>query len=229
VVLCIVGGIFRHRPGTRHFLAGARDQTLAHGHLDGSHRRGGRGFGHGGHCVWFLSRLEGLAPGPDRGAPLRMIPRMKIHCLAALPFPRALARRLHGGAGFQAPARKSAGELDRPDQCQYEYKRGNTRQFFPGGTGQAWWNKFNDSTLVWLIDEALRTNLDLQLAEAACCARPALPAASWPARSMALSQCQRRLHAARMGSGRPAPTHFFSRRPGRGVGAGFLGRHPAQH
>src|SRR5208282_76214 len=29
----------------------------------------------------------------------------------------------------------------------------------------AWWKKFNDSTLVSLIDEALRTNLSLQLAQ----------------------------------------------------------------
>ena len=83
VVLCLVGGAIGIAFGRGLSMLVRYHQALPHRGLAPGHRRGRGGLGHGRHRLRLLSRLEGLAAGPDRSPAVRI-------GLVVRPF------RLHG-------------------------------------------------------------------------------------------------------------------------------------
>jgi NodT family efflux transporter outer membrane factor (OMF) lipoprotein len=86
---------------------------------------------------------------------------MKIHCLALLLL---LAGGCMVGPDFKPPREKVPENWTGLTNVNTNVTAASSANSSPAQF-TAWWNKFNDSTLVWLIGEAFRTNLDLQLAE----------------------------------------------------------------
>ena len=88
-----------------------------------------------------------------------------------------------------------------------------------------WWTQFQDPKLTELVKAALRTNLDVQLAEAllreARAARGRDAGGLWPSLTASAS-------ATRTGDGpAAAPANALSAGAGRGMEFGFFWRHPA--
>ena len=98
VVLCLVGGGDRHRVGPRRIAPGAMDGPLAHTGVVGDDRRRRGRLGRRRRGVRLLSRLEGLAVGPDRSLAVRVSLAATRH-LSTRVVRRPLA---HARAGWRA-------------------------------------------------------------------------------------------------------------------------------
>ena len=86
---------------------------------------------------------------------------MKIHCLVLLLL---LVGGCAVGPDFKAPREKVPANWTGLANVNTNTNAASFANSSPAQL-KAWWNKFNDPTLNELIDEAFRTNLDLQMAE----------------------------------------------------------------
>ncbi len=160
VALCLIGGTVGIALGRATSWIVSVTLRWADGDVAGGDHRGGGGLGERGGDFRVLPGVEGVAVGPDRGVAVRVI--MKG---ALLGLTLAGAVWLGGcavGPDYHPPATAApaawAGATTNLST--------NAATIVESGRADlaAWWEKFHDPQLTALVREALRTNLDLQIA-----------------------------------------------------------------